>query len=86
MQFEMNCTYKSNIEMFPSFQEYFRTHRPRALVMWGKYEPYYDVKEAHCYKRDLPDAQIHILDGSHMLLETNFDEVQHLITSFLSSK
>lgn len=86
MQFEMNCTYKSNIEMFPVFQEYFRKHQPPALVMWGKYEPYFSVNEAYCYKRDLPDAQIHILDGSHMLLETHFDEVSNLINHFLSSK
>jgi pimeloyl-ACP methyl ester carboxylesterase len=83
MQFELNLTYKSNIDMFPAFQEYFRTHQPPALVMWGKYEPYYNVKEAYCYKRDLPNAQIHILDGSHMLLETNFDEVVDLINNFL---
>jgi pimeloyl-ACP methyl ester carboxylesterase len=85
-QFELNCTYKSNIEMFPTFQEYFRKHQPPALVMWGKYEPYFNVKEAHCYKRDLPNAQVHILDGSHMLLETNFDEVSALIDNFLSTK
>jgi pimeloyl-ACP methyl ester carboxylesterase len=84
MQYELNCTYKSNIEMFPAFQEYFRTYQPPALIMWGKYEPYFNVKEAHCYKRDLPDAQIHIMDGSHMLLETHFDEVVGLIDDFLN--
>lgn len=86
MQYELNCTYKSNIEMFPAFQEYFRTWQPPALIMWGKYEPYFNVNEAHCYKRDLPDAQVHILDGSHMLLETNFDEVVALIIQFLEEK
>jgi pimeloyl-ACP methyl ester carboxylesterase len=84
MQYELNCTYKSNIEMFPAFQEYFRTYQPPALIMWGKYEPYFDVKEAASYKRDLPDAHIHILDGSHMLLETHFDEVVGLIDDFLN--
>jgi pimeloyl-ACP methyl ester carboxylesterase len=84
-QFELNCTYKSNIEMFPTFQEYFRTQQPPALVIWGKHDPYYDVKEAQCYKRDLPNADIHLLDGSHMVLETNFDEVLSLIEGFLSS-
>lgn len=86
VQFELNCTYKSNIEMFPAFQEYFRTHQPPALIIWGKYEPYYNVKEAYCYKRDLPNAQVHIIDGSHMVLETNFDEVSDLINNFLRGK
>ena len=85
VQYDLNCTYKSNIEMFPVFQEYFRIHQPPALVIWGKYEPYFSVNEAYCYKRDLPNAHIHIIDGSHMLLETNFDEVLDLISSFLSS-
>ena len=83
MPFEMNCTYKSNIEMFPAFQEYFRTHQPAALIIWGKYDPYYSVEEAHCYKRDLPNAHIHIIDGSHMVLESNFEEVVELISSFM---
>ncbi|NLU90653.1 alpha/beta fold hydrolase [Chitinophaga sp. Ak27] len=84
MQYELNCTYKSNIDMFPAFQEYFRTHQPPALVMWGKYDPFFSVSEAYCYRQDLPDAQIHIIEGSHMLLETNFDEVLGFINDFLS--
>lgn len=86
MQFKLNCTYKSNFEMFPVFQEYFREHQPPALIIWGKYDAFYDLAEASCYKRDLPEAQIHVLNGGHMALETNFDEVLILIDSFISSK
>lgn len=84
MQFALNCTYKSNLEMFPSFQEYFRTYQPTALIIWGKYDVFFDVEEALCYKRDLPEARIHIIDGGHMALETNFDEVLQIIQNFLS--
>ena len=86
MQYELSCDYKSNIELFPVFQNYFRTYLPPALVIWGKYEVYYNVAEAFCYKRDLPDAQVHILNGGHMVLETNFDEVSGLISNFMCSK
>jgi pimeloyl-ACP methyl ester carboxylesterase len=86
MQFELNCDYENNIEMFPVFQNYFRTSQPPALVIWGKYEVYFDVAEAPCYKKDLSNAQVHILDGGHMVLETNFDEVLKLISNFMSSK
>lgn len=86
MQYELNCDYKSNIEMFPVFQDYFRTHQPPALVIWGKHDIYFDVAEAHCYKRDLPNAQVHIVDGAHMPLETNFDEMLGLIDNFMSLK
>jgi pimeloyl-ACP methyl ester carboxylesterase len=86
MQFELNCTYKSNIKMFPVFQEYFRVHQPPALIIWGKYDAFFDLAEANCYKGDLPEAQIHILNGGHMALETNFDEVLNLVEGFMSSK
>jgi pimeloyl-ACP methyl ester carboxylesterase len=86
MQFELNCTYKSNIEMFPVFQEYFRIHQPPAAVIWGKHDVFYELAEATCYKRDLPKAEVHILDGGHMALETNFDEVVNIIDDFMSSK
>lgn len=84
MQFELNCDYKNIIEMFPAFQHFFRTSQPPALILWGKYDVYYDVAEAHCYSRDLSDAEVHILDGGHMALETNFDEVIGLIRNFMS--
>jgi pimeloyl-ACP methyl ester carboxylesterase len=85
MQFKLNCTYKTNIEMFPDFQKYFRNYQPPALVIWGKYDTFFDVAEAYCYKKDLPEAKIHILQGGHMVLETNFDEVLSLIKRFLTN-
>jgi pimeloyl-ACP methyl ester carboxylesterase len=84
MQFELNCDYKSNFEMYPAFQNYLRTYQPPMLVIWGKHDVFFNVKEASCYKRDVPNAQVHILDGAHMPLETNFDEVSALIIKFMS--
>ncbi|WP_353133711.1 alpha/beta hydrolase [Pseudopedobacter sp.] len=83
MQYKLNCTYPTNFEMFPAFQEYFRKYQPPALIIWGKYDPYFDVSEAYCYKRDLPEAETYILEGGHMTLETNFDEMVELIKKFL---
>lgn len=86
MQFELNCDYKNNLDLFPVFQAYFRTHQPPTLVIWGKHDAFFDVKEAPCYKRDLPDAQVHVLDGGHKALETNLDEIVELVGHFMSSK
>lgn len=83
MQFELNCDYKNNIKMFPVFQDYFRTRQPPALIIWGRYDVFFELEEAYCYQRDLANVQTHILDGGHMLLETNFDEVLNLISNFL---
>lgn len=83
MQFELNCDYQDNLKMFPVFQEYFRVHQPPALIIWGKYDVFFSVKEAPCYKRDLPAADVHIIEAGHMALETNFDEVFELVENFL---
>lgn len=83
MQFDLNCDYQTNLRLFPLFQEYFRTHQPPALVIWGKYDPFFNVAEATCYQRDLLHVSIHIIDGSHMVLETHFEEVLPLIRHFL---
>lgn len=86
MQFELNCDYKNHLEMFPVFQNYFRTCQPPALVIWGRHDVFFGVEEASCYKRDLSNAQVHILDGGHMALETNFDEVLGLISNFMFTR
>lgn len=86
MQFELNCDFKNNIKMFPVFQEYFRVHKPPALIIWGKHDVFFSVAEALCYKRDLPVAYTHIIDGGHMVLETNFDEVLNLIYDFMHNQ
>lgn len=85
MQFTLNCSYKTNIEMFPVFQQYLRMHQPPCVVIWGKHDAFFDVAEAHCYQRDLPNAEVHILDGGHMALETNFDEVLGIVSLFMAS-
>ena len=83
MQFELNCSYKTNLEMYPVFQNYFREHQPPALIIWGKQDVFFNVAEATCYQKDLPNAEVHILDGGHMALETNFNDVLQLISEFL---
>lgn len=85
MQYQLNCTYKSNFDWFPVFQEYFRRYRPPAIIIWGRHDVFYDLKEAYCFLKDLPDATVHVLEGGHMALETNFDEVCGLIDSFMSA-
>ncbi|WP_341837826.1 alpha/beta hydrolase [Chitinophaga pollutisoli] len=86
MQFALNCDFQDNIGMFPVFQQYFRTHQPPALILWGKHDVFFGAEEARCYPRDLRDTTVHILNGGHKLLETNFDEVLSLVSDFLERK
>jgi pimeloyl-ACP methyl ester carboxylesterase len=75
--------YPSNIDEYPAFQEYFRTHRPPALVAWGEHDAIFGPDGARAYARDLPDAEIHLLDAGHYALETSGDEIAALVRSFL---
>lgn len=74
---------KQNRTWFPEHRKYLREHRPPTLIVWGPHDHYMPEKSARAYLRDLPDAELHLLDGGHWLLETNLDEVVPLIRNFL---
>ena len=74
---------KQNRAWFPQHRQYLREHRPPALIVWGPQDHYMPVESGRAYLRDLPDAELHFLDGGHWLLETNLDEVVPLIRDFL---
>ena len=62
-----------------------REKQPRLLVLWGKYESSFDPSEPESYRRDLPSAQVHILDGGHFALDTAADEIAALVRDFAGS-
>jgi pimeloyl-ACP methyl ester carboxylesterase len=74
---------QENLSWFPRYQSYLRDHRPPALIIWGPQDGYMPEGAARAYLRDLPDAELHLLDGGHWLLETHFDEALPLIRGFL---
>lgn len=75
---------KENLDWFPRYQAYLREHQPPALILWGPQDGYMPAGAAHAYLRDLPDAQLHLLDGGHWLLETALEEATCLIRDFLA--
>ncbi|MBC9909393.1 alpha/beta fold hydrolase [Chitinophaga varians] len=82
-QFALFEDYRDNRKFFPLFQEFFRRTQLPALVIWGKYDAYFSVAEASCYTRDLPHAEVHILDAGHKALESHFEEISPLVLDFL---
>lgn len=74
---------KQNRAWFPRHRQYLAEHRPPALIVWGPQDAYMPEKSARAYLRDLPDAELHLLDGGHWLLETHLDEVVALLRDFL---
>jgi pimeloyl-ACP methyl ester carboxylesterase len=74
---------RENLKWFPRYQAYLREHRPPALIVWGPEDGYMPEGSARAYLRDLPQAELHILDGGHWLLETHLDEIVALARRFL---
>ena len=74
---------KDNRAWFPKHRQYLREHRPPTLIVWGPHDHYMPEQSAKAYLRDLPDAELHLLDGGHWLLETHLDEVVPLLRDFL---
>ncbi len=68
---------------FPAQQAYLREHRPPALIAWGPHDGYMPAGAARAYLRDLPDAELHLLDAGHWALETNLGEIVALTRDFL---
>lgn len=83
IQLDLILDYRSNVALYPAFQAYFRQHRPPLLAAWGRYDPAFIPAGAEAYRRDLPDAQIHLLDTGHFALETHAQEVADLMRTFL---
>ncbi|TYB48005.1 alpha/beta fold hydrolase [Actinomadura chibensis] len=83
IQVRLFWLYQTNIAAYPAFQEYFRTHRPPMLIAWGRNDEIFGVEGARAYTRDLPDAELHLLDAGHFALETHGREIAALIRGFL---
>ena len=81
-QLDLFLDYATNVALYPKFQIYFRTHKPPLLAVWGRNDPYFLPAGAEAFKRDIPSAQVHLLDTGHFALETHSAEIAFTITSF----
>ncbi|MDN3588666.1 alpha/beta hydrolase [Pedobacter aquatilis] len=75
--------YENNFTKYPEWQDYLRKHQPPALLVWGKNDKIFPGAGATAYKKDLPQAEVHLFNGGHFLLEENGEEVAALIQRFL---
>ena len=84
-QLDLLGDYKSNVALYPTFQEYFRKHKPPLLAVWGKNDPFFLPPGAEAFKRDIPGAVVRFLDTGHFALETHAEEVAAAIRDFFKS-
>ena len=85
VQLDLFGDYQSNVALYPAFQNYFRTHQPRLLAVWGKNDPFFLPAGALAFRRDIPNAVIHLYDTGHFALETHAADIATEISGFLAS-
>ena len=86
IQLDLFLDYASNIKLYPRFQQYFRTHRPPTLAVWGKTDPIFLPAGADAFKRDNPHAEVVLFETGHFALETHGAEIGAKIVKFLTER
>jgi len=86
IQLDLFRDYGTNVPLYPQFQAFFRERKPPTLIVWGKNDKIFPEPGAHPYLRDLPDAELHLLDSGHFALEEKLDVMAPLIRDFLDRK
>ncbi|MGA0532805.1 alpha/beta fold hydrolase [Hansschlegelia sp. KR7-227] len=83
IQLDLILSYRTNVALYPDFQAYFRKHQPPLLAVWGRNDAFFIPPGAKAYARDLPKAEIHLIDAGHFALETHPAEIACRIRDFL---
>jgi pimeloyl-ACP methyl ester carboxylesterase len=84
IQLDLFYDYRTNVARYPEWGVWLRQHQPTTLVIWGKYDPSFLVDEVAAYQRDLPLAEVHIIDAGHFASYEKPDEITRLIGAFLA--
>src|SRR5579864_7498752 len=86
IQLDLFLDYASNVALYPKFQEYLRTYHPPLLAVWGKNDPFFLPQGAEAFRRDNPEAEVHLIDTGHFALETHWQEIASTIGQFLDKR
>ncbi|SEM18503.1 Pimeloyl-ACP methyl ester carboxylesterase [Bosea lupini] len=84
LQLDLFGDYKSNVALYPSWQDYLRKSKPPVLAVWGDGDPFFAPAGAHGFRKDVPDAEVHLFETGHFALETDGLAIAALIQGFLA--
>jgi pimeloyl-ACP methyl ester carboxylesterase len=85
VQLELFYNYASNLALYPEWQNYFRKHQPPTLIAWGINDPFFTVEGAKAFQRDLPKAEMHLLNTGHFALEEENETIAKHMVRFLGA-
>jgi pimeloyl-ACP methyl ester carboxylesterase len=83
IQSDLFYDYRTNVDAYPKWQAWMRERQPRLLVIWGKYDLSFDLGEPERYRKDVPNAEVHVLDAGHFALDTAADEIAALVRAIV---
>jgi pimeloyl-ACP methyl ester carboxylesterase len=83
IQLDLFYDYRTNVDLYPRFQQFFRDRQPPTLIVWGRNDTIFPAQGAQAYLRDLPKAELHLLDTGHFALEDKGEEIGALMLDFL---
>jgi pimeloyl-ACP methyl ester carboxylesterase len=86
IQTELFYDYRTNVSAYPQWQSWLRQTQPRLLVVWGRYDLSFQLSEPESFRRDVPQAEIHIVDGGHFALDTAADEIAGYVRAFMDRR
>jgi pimeloyl-ACP methyl ester carboxylesterase len=86
IQSDLFYDYRTNVDAYPRWQAWMQKTLPRLLVIWGKHDLSFDPGEPERYRKDVPNAEVHVLDAGHFALDTRQDEIAALVRNFMSSQ
>jgi pimeloyl-ACP methyl ester carboxylesterase len=85
IQSDLFYDYRTNVDAYPKWQAWMREKQPRLLVIWGKYDLSFELSEPEAYRRDVPNAQVRVLEAGHFALDMAVDEIAELVRIFVGS-
>jgi len=86
IQSDLFYDYRTNVAVYPKWQEWLQKSQPRLLVIWGKHDLSFDPGEPERYRKDVPSAEVHVLDAGHFALDTKADEIADLLHEFMKTQ
>jgi pimeloyl-ACP methyl ester carboxylesterase len=84
IQLDLLHNYQSNLARYDGWHEFFRSKQPKTLIVWGKNDPFFTVEGAQAYLRDIPNAELHLLDTGHFALEDSSGFIAQQIVKFFA--
>ena len=86
IQTDLFYDYRTNVAAYPKWQAWLQHTQPKLLVLWGKHDPSFDIGEPERFRKDVPNAGVHVLDAGHFALDTKADEIAGMLDEFMKTQ